>query len=100
MTHDFDPEDWFGRLKTAGGSVRVDKYHFGEAVDFPPLNATRFGMRSRGRRTPTKRMQSMPMCGRKLNHLSAGRQFRQIHSTVPITRTPTASAGLSRPPQF
>jgi hypothetical protein len=33
---DFDPQDWFQRLKTAGGSVRVDKYHFGESVEFPP----------------------------------------------------------------
>jgi hypothetical protein len=32
----FDPQDWFERLKAAGGSVRVDKYHFGESVDFPP----------------------------------------------------------------
>lgn len=32
----FDPHDWFQRLKKAGGSVRVDKYHFGESVDFPP----------------------------------------------------------------
>ncbi len=32
----FDPHDWFQRLKKAGGSVRVDKYHFGESVEFPP----------------------------------------------------------------
>ena len=33
---DFDPEDWYERLKKAGGSIRVDKYHFGEARDFEP----------------------------------------------------------------
>jgi hypothetical protein len=35
----FDPQDWFQRLKKAGGSVRVDEYHFGESVEFPPSRA-------------------------------------------------------------
>jgi hypothetical protein len=35
-TKEFDPVDWYERLKKAGGSIRVDKYHFGEPLDFPP----------------------------------------------------------------
>jgi hypothetical protein len=35
-TAEFDPEDWYERLKRAGGAVRIDKYHIGEPLDFPP----------------------------------------------------------------
>ena len=35
-TAEFDPEDWYERLKRAGGAVRIYKYHIGEPLDFPP----------------------------------------------------------------